>query len=113
MGVSVPNENELLGRLKLISQIGGDGRKNQAFLTLWAAMNKIQNDDGEPEVVTILCIEEQEANLHPHQQRKLSEYLVNKFDTQVILTSHSPFIATDFSPNAIIRLYQNLTKKRS
>lgn len=115
MGVDVPNQNELLRRLKLISyvgdtaiQVGGEGRKNQAFLALWAAMNKIQKLDGEPEEVTILCIEEPEANLHPHQQRKLSEYLVNKFDSQVILTSHSPFIATDFSPNSIIRMHSEI-----
>ncbi|PGD94985.1 ATP-dependent endonuclease [Bacillus wiedmannii] len=112
LGVDVPNQNELFRRLKLLAhvndtaiQVGGDGRKNQAFIALWAAMNKVQNQNGQPDEVSILCIEEPESNLHPHQQRKLSEYLVHKFESQVILTSHSPFIATDFAPNSIIRLY--------
>jgi putative ATP-dependent endonuclease of OLD family len=117
LGVDVPNEGELFRRLKLLSfvndtaiQVGGDGRKNQAFIALWAAMNKIQKQDGQPDEVSILCIEEPESNLHPHQQRKLSEYLVHKFDSQVILTSHSPFIATDFMPDSIIRLYSQADK---
>ncbi|WP_144612335.1 ATP-dependent endonuclease [Bacillus cereus] len=117
LGVDVPNESELFRRLKLLSfvneipiQVGGDGRKNQAFIALWAAMNKIQKQDGQPDEVSILCIEEPESNLHPHQQRKLSEYLVHKFDSQVILTSHSPFIATDFMSDSIIRLYSQTDK---
>lgn len=84
--------------------IGGEGRINQIYLSLWASQNQptdISND------VSIICIEEPEAYLHPHQQRKLASYLNNTLQGQVILTSHSPFIVGEFSPNSIIRLYKN------
>ncbi len=82
--------------------IGGDGRNNQIFLALWAARNEIKEEN--PLEVAFYCIEEPEAHLHPHQQRKLAEYLVRKLKGQVFITSHSPQIASEFSPNSIVRL---------
>jgi putative ATP-dependent endonuclease of OLD family len=112
LGIDIPKSNDLFRKVQLLSyindqaiQLGGDGRKNQAFLALWAALNEIENSDGQPDEVSLFCIEEPEAHLHPHQQRRLSEYLVNNLNTQVILTSHSPFIASEFQPDSIIRLY--------
>ena len=84
--------------------IGGEGRINQIYLSLWAAQNA--NDDLNNEV-SIICIEEPEAYLHPHQQRELASYLVRKLNGEVILTSHSPFIVSEFSPNSIVRLYKD------
>ncbi|ALC85132.1 hypothetical protein AM499_04355 [Bacillus sp. FJAT-22090] len=55
--------------------MGGEVRKNQAFIALWSALNQISIKDGQPDEVSIFCIEESEAHLHPHQQRKLAEYL--------------------------------------
>jgi putative ATP-dependent endonuclease of OLD family len=83
--------------------IGGDGRLNQIYLALWASRNGITEESLTE--VTIFCIEEPEAHLHPHQQRKLAEYLNLSLNGQVILTSHSPQITTEFSPNSIIRLF--------
>lgn len=86
-------------------RIGGDGRLNQIYLALWASRNELKEE--KLEEVTIVCIEEPEAHLHPHQQRKLAEYLNNTIRGQVIITSHSPQITCEYSPNSIIRLYFN------
>ena len=82
--------------------IGGDGRLNQIYLALWAAKNELKEE--KIEEFSIICIEEPEAHLHPHQQRKLAEYLNKTLKGQVILTTHSSQITSEFSPNSIIRL---------
>lgn len=84
--------------------IGGEGRINQIYLSLWATQNQQTATSNE---VSIVCIEEPEAYLHPHQQRELAAYLGQMLNSQVILTSHSPFIVSEFSPNSIIRLYKD------
>jgi len=90
--------------------IGGDGRLNQIFLALWASRNGLTEDSLTE--FTIFCIEEPEAHLHPHQQRKLADYLNSSLNGQVLLTSHSPQIASEFTPNSIVRLlYKNETTK--
>jgi len=83
--------------------IGGDGRLNQIYLALWASRNELTKESLKE--VTIFCIEEPEAHLHPHQQRKLADYLNSSIKGQVLLTSHSPQIASEFSPNSLVRLY--------
>lgn len=101
----------LLGKVNLAAltnekllAIGGDGKLNQIFLALWT--NKYNIDLGELNEVSFYCIEEPEAHLHPHQQRKLSEYLAETLNNQVIITTHSPQIISEFKPNSIIKLYQ-------
>ncbi|WP_255373012.1 ATP-dependent nuclease [Chitinophaga sp. YR573] len=83
--------------------VGGDGRLNQIYLALWASRNDLTEDALKE--VTIFCIEEPEAHLHPHQQRKLADYLNESLKGQVLISSHSPQIASEFSPNAIVRLF--------
>jgi len=84
--------------------IGGEGRINQIYLSLWASQNQQMVTSNE---VSIICVEEPEAYLHPHQQRELAAYLGRILNGQVILTSHSPFIVCEFSPNSMIRLYKD------
>lgn len=82
--------------------LGGDGRNNQIFLATWIAKQHIQEN---VDHVTFYAIEEPEAHLHPHQQRRLSEYIQIHFNKQIFITTHSPHIASRFDPQCIIRLY--------
>ncbi|MBE8605765.1 ATP-dependent nuclease [Vibrio cyclitrophicus] len=82
--------------------LGGDGRNNQILLSLWKA--KSEREIVPEHEVVFYCIEEPEAHLHPHQQRKLASYLSDSLIGQSIITSHSPQIASKFSPNSIISL---------
>nr|WP_282433844.1 AAA family ATPase [Desulfosporosinus sp. I2] len=98
--IGVSDTSMFIDNIQLASQvngkslsIGGDGRNNQIFLALWAARNEVQDVD--PLEVVIYCIEEPEAHLHPHQQRKLAEYLYKVLKSQVIITSHSPQITSE------------------
>ena len=85
--------------------VGGDGRNNQIQMALWASRNNIIEEEQLTEV-NIFCIEEPETHLHPHQQRKLAQYLVDQLKAQVIITTHSPQIACLVPPSSIIRLFR-------
>ena len=82
--------------------VGGDGRNNQIFLATWIAKQHFQDS---VDHVTFYAIEEPEAHLHPHQQRRLSAYIQNSFSSQILVTSHSPHIASQFESLSIVRLY--------
>ncbi|WP_458725380.1 ATP-dependent nuclease [Pseudomonas mandelii] len=82
--------------------LGGDGRNNQILMALWKAKSQREYDP-ESEVV-FYCVEEPEAHLHPHQQRKLADYLIKDLPGQTIITSHSPQITARYLPSAIIHI---------
>jgi len=106
------NPSEFIDNLDLSAQVngksllvGGDGRNNQIQMALWAARNNVASAAERTEF-SIFCIEEPETHLHPHQQRKLAQYLSDVLNTQVIITTHSPQIACQVPPSSIIRLYE-------
>ncbi|GGW63795.1 ATP-dependent nuclease [Vreelandella hamiltonii] len=82
--------------------LGGDGRNNQILLALWKA--KSQREFDPDHEVTFYCVEEPEAHLHPHQQRKLADYLIHDLPGQTIITSHSPQITERYKPDSIVRI---------
>lgn len=82
--------------------LGGDGRNNQILLALWKAKSEREFDPASE--VVFYCIEEPEAHLHPHQQRKLADYLINELPGQVFITTHSPQITARFTPESIINI---------
>ncbi len=82
--------------------LGGDGRDNQILLALWKAKSEREFDPSYE--VTFYCVEEPEAHLHPHQQRKLADYLIKELPGQTIITSHSPQIAARYKPDSIVRI---------
>lgn len=91
--------------------LGGDGRNNQILLALWKAKSVLEYDQ-DSEVV-IYCIEEPEAHLHPHQQRKLASYLISELPGQTIVTSHSPQIAASYRPDSVVRLLREKGASRA
>lgn len=82
--------------------LGGDGRNNQILLALWKAKSEREYDPDHE--VTFYCVEEPEAHLHPHQQRKLADYLIEHLPGQTIITSHSPQITARYTPDSIVRI---------
>ena len=83
---------------------GGDGRSNQLYFATWVSEQRLTE---RPERAIIYAIEEPEAHLHPHQQRRLAEYLSSVVEGQVLITTHSPQIVESFTGGRVLRLLNN------
>lgn len=57
--------------------------------------------------VTILAVEEPEAHLHPIYQRLLYKHVMNKTNTSVIITTHSPHISAIAPITSLVHLIVN------
>lgn len=82
---------------------GGDGRSNQLYFATWMAERKISPTSAQEKVV-LFAVEEPEAHLHPHQQRRLAQYISSGLDEQMLMTTHSPQIISNFYDGRILRL---------
>lgn len=113
---SYNDTNEIMNNVELITQvdgknvnIGGDGRSNQIYMSMWIKEKNEKYDDSKQFVIFIL--EEPESHLHFPLQSMTIRQLLKKINSQLIVTSHSPQVVLEFNPFSIIKLSYNKNKK--
>lgn len=80
-----------------------------AILTIFSRLNSINKNILKKNI--ILMIDEAELALHPQWQKEIFNKLLNfveklfeRHNLQIIITSHSPFLISDLTPNSIVFL---------
>lgn len=86
-----------------IPSFGGDGRNNQIYLSMW--YDETNDKQRENDSTIFYFIEEPETHLHPSFQLSTMRFLLNNIESQLVITTHSPSIASSFLPEDIVRLY--------
>lgn len=87
----------------------GLGRNNLLYISLILSHLLDQKLGSDHVYFTMVGIEEPEAHLHPHLQEHLAKNIANEVrpDLQLLLTSHSPYIATKLSFDTTFVLYKD------
>ena len=113
---SYNDTNEIMDNVELITQvdgknvnIGGDGRSNQIYMSMWIKEKNEKYDYSKQFVIFIL--EEPESHLHFPLQSMTIRQLLKKINSQLIVTSHSPQVVLEFNPFSIVKLSYNKVKK--
>ena len=113
---SYNDTDDIMDNVELISQIdgknvniGGDGRSNQIYMSMWIREMNEKYDEKKQFVVFLL--EEPESHLHFPLQSMTIRQIIKKINSQFIVTSHSPKIVMEFNPYSIVRLYFDKNKK--
>jgi len=83
--------------------IGGDGRSNQIYISMWIKDMNEKFDDTKQFVIFLL--EEPESHLHFSLQSMTIRNILSKLNNQFIVTTHSPQIVMEFNPFSIVKLY--------
>lgn len=84
-------------------ELGGDGRSNQIYMSMWIKeMNELYDENNQ---FVIFIIEEPESHLFFPTQSITIRRIIKTLKNQLIVSSHSPKIVLEFQPNSIIRLY--------
>lgn len=89
-----PDFREILEKLELNidkNKPQGLGINNLLFMATELLLLKPQDDDND---LPLLLIEEPEAHIHPQYQLNLINYFENQNDVQVLMTTHSPNLAS-------------------
>lgn len=113
---SYNDPDDIMDNVELISQIdgknvniGGDGRSNQIYMSMWIKEMNEKYDEKKQFVVFLL--EEPESHLHFPLQSMTIRQIIKKITSQFIVTSHSPQVVMEFNPYSIVRLYFDKNKK--
>lgn len=113
---SYNDTNEIMDNVELITQvdgknvnIGGDGRSNQIYMSMWIKEKNEKYDNSKQFIIFIL--EEPESHLHFPLQSMTIRQLLKKINSQLIVTSHSPQVVLEFNPFSIVKLSYNKDKK--
>lgn len=114
LGFITNNDNEVWSQLKLFFNpktgkniplnVLGLGQKNLLYLSLFLSRLINEQDDNE---INILLIEEPEAHLHPQLQKILFSNLSGLLNTQVFMSSHSTYLASDCDYKNLNILFKN------
>lgn len=90
---------DILEKLELVlnspTEIGLETRRGLGLNNiLFMATELLLLSDSQEEALPLLLVEEPEAHLHPQLQLRLMEFLEKKENIQILLTSHSPNLAS-------------------